>query len=99
MGARVEVLLDADDETPRLRGEVQTASGYQSASSPWLHFGQLGTHEVLHAVAQAEGWSPAEVNPAAKGARQGFWGTSEAVEGFLDQQGDSPCLQADWFDL
>jgi len=42
MGTRVEVMLDKDDSSPRLRGEVQTAAGYQSASSPWLHFG-LGT--------------------------------------------------------
>lgn len=39
MGTRVEVILDPEDELPRMRGEVQTASGYQSASSPWLHFG------------------------------------------------------------
>ncbi|MCA8980734.1 MAG: CRTAC1 family protein [Planctomycetes bacterium] len=39
MGARVEIIMDAKDELPRLRGEVQTASGYQSASAPWLHFG------------------------------------------------------------
>jgi hypothetical protein len=39
MGTRVEVILDKDDASPRLRGEVQTAAGYQSASSPWLHFG------------------------------------------------------------
>lgn len=39
MGSRVEVLLGKGEDAPRLRGEVQTASGYQSASSPWLHFG------------------------------------------------------------
>ncbi len=56
-----------------------------SALSPWLHFGHLGSHEVLAAIADREGWSPAELDPSAKGAREGFWGTSPEAEAFLDQ--------------
>ncbi|MCA9605731.1 MAG: deoxyribodipyrimidine photolyase [Myxococcales bacterium] len=57
----------------------------ESGLSPYLHFGHVSTHAVLKAIADREGWSPAELDPSAKGAREGFWGTSPAAEGFLDQ--------------
>jgi len=40
MGARVTVVPRTDEgEAPPLVAEVQTTVGYQSASTPWLHFG------------------------------------------------------------
>ncbi len=56
-----------------------------SGLSPWLHFGQVSTHQVLHALAEREGWTPAALGPAQGGAREGFWGTSPAAEAFLDE--------------
>lgn len=56
-----------------------------SGLSPWLHFGHVSTHQVLHALAEREGWTPAELGPAQGGTREGFWGTSAAAEAFLDE--------------
>ncbi len=56
-----------------------------SGLSPFLHFGHISSHEVLHAVQQQEGWTPENIRPLRSGARNGWWGMSEASEGFLDQ--------------
>jgi deoxyribodipyrimidine photo-lyase len=56
-----------------------------SGLSPWLHFGHVSTHQVLHALAQREGWTPAQLGPAQAGTRAGYWGTSAAAEAFLDE--------------
>jgi deoxyribodipyrimidine photo-lyase len=56
-----------------------------SGLSPYLHFGQLSTHEVLHAIARREGWSASTLVPAAHGKREGWWGMGAPAEGFLDQ--------------
>lgn len=39
MGARAVLVVGSGEEEHALLAEVQTACGYQSASSPWLHFG------------------------------------------------------------
>jgi hypothetical protein len=39
MGARAVLVLDAEAQPFALMKEVQTAQGYQSASTPLLHFG------------------------------------------------------------
>lgn len=39
MGARIAVVVRAAAEEHALLGEAFTAQGYQSASSPWMHFG------------------------------------------------------------
>lgn len=57
----------------------------ESGLSPFLHFGHLSVHDVFLAVADAEAWTPAEMSPSARGGRSGWWGLSEAAEGFLDQ--------------
>lgn len=54
-----------------------------SGLSPYLHFGQLSTHEVLEAVTPG-GWSPASLKPMA-GKREGFWQLPPSTEAFLDQ--------------
>lgn len=56
-----------------------------SGLSPYLHFGHVGAHAVLHALAQQEDWSPAELGPPQGGSREGWWGTSPAAEAFLDE--------------
>ncbi|MDH3290948.1 MAG: deoxyribodipyrimidine photolyase [Gemmatimonadota bacterium] len=56
-----------------------------SGLSPYLHFGHISAHEVVDAVADVEEWSPARVNPAARGRRAGWWGMSASAESFLDE--------------
>lgn len=56
-----------------------------SGLSPYLHFGQLGAHEVARAVMDAEGWHESALGREARGARDGFWGMSAPAEAFLDQ--------------
>lgn len=56
-----------------------------SGLSPYLHFGHIGTHQVLGSLAGLEGWTPARLAQRATGKRAGFWGMSEGAEAFLDQ--------------
>lgn len=60
------------------------AEGTSSLSS-YLHFGHISTHEVLHALAAHEGWSPWDLNEIRSGKRTGWWNLSEPAEAFLDQ--------------
>ncbi len=56
-----------------------------SELSPYLHFGHISPHEVLFRVLEADEWTPAKLARTAAGKREGWWGTSVQVEGFLDQ--------------
>jgi deoxyribodipyrimidine photo-lyase len=56
-----------------------------SGLSPWLHFGHLGSHQILAALLAREEWSPAKLSRKAGGHRSGFWGLTEPAETFLDQ--------------
>jgi deoxyribodipyrimidine photo-lyase len=81
---RLERFLD--DGLPRYpdeRNHPDADAG--SGLSPWLHFGHVSPHQVLHALAEREGWSPASLGPPQGGTREGFWGTSAAAEAFLDE--------------
>jgi deoxyribodipyrimidine photo-lyase len=57
----------------------------QSGLSPWLHFGHVGVHQVLHELARHEGWSADRLGSRADGKREGFWGMSTNAEAFLDE--------------
>lgn len=65
----------------RNQPEAEVTSGL----SPYLHFGHLSSHEVLEGVLRREEWSPDHLSPETNGKRTGWWGLSEATEGFLDQ--------------
>lgn len=56
-----------------------------SGLSPYLHFGHISAHQILHDLAAVERWSPEDVAPAASGARSGWWRMSPPAEAFLDQ--------------
>ena len=56
-----------------------------SGLSPYLHFGHLSVHQVLHELAEQERWSPEDVAGSASGARAGWWRMSPPAEVFLDQ--------------
>jgi len=65
----------------RNRPDADFASGL----SPYLHFGHIAVHEVVHAVLARDGWDPSRVAPKAHGSREGFWGLSPEAEGFIDE--------------
>jgi len=56
-----------------------------SGLSPYLHFGHISPHEVLHRIAEQARWSPEKLSKKAAGKRAGWWGMSEGAEAFLDQ--------------
>lgn len=76
-------LADGLDRYPDERN--QPGAEATSGLSPYLHWGHLSAHEVFHALARREGWSPARLSDRADGKRQGWWGMSPAAEAFLDQ--------------
>jgi len=65
--------------------DAEAASGI----SPYLHFGQLGVHEVVAALREPEHWDgvPRGLGALGKsdGKREGFWGLSRAAESFLEE--------------
>ncbi len=63
----------------------QPEAEWSSGLSPYLHFGQISTHEIFHDVAREEGWTPLCLAEKATGARAGWWGMSESAEAYLDQ--------------
>jgi deoxyribodipyrimidine photo-lyase len=56
-----------------------------SGMSPYLHFGHISAHELVHDILHAAGWTPQCICPAARGRRSGWWGLEPAAEAFLDQ--------------
>ncbi len=56
-----------------------------SSLSAHLHFGHISPHEVVHAVAQAEGWRGLPDNARSDGTRDGFWGMSPSGDAFMEQ--------------
>lgn len=63
----------------------QPESDASSGLSPYLHFGQISTHDIFAAVVERENWSPECLAEKAKGSREGWWGMSEEAESFLDE--------------
>ena len=56
-----------------------------SGLSPWLHFGQISSHEILATIAERRGWTPEDLAPKATGKREGWWGMDSGAEAFLDE--------------
>jgi deoxyribodipyrimidine photo-lyase len=58
-----------------------------SGLSPWLHFGQLGVHQLVAAVLEHEDWDPSRLGDprVTRGSRAGWWGVGPSAEAFLDQ--------------
>lgn len=61
---------------------VDTAA---SGLSPWLHFGHVGAHEIVHRVLEGDGWHLGKLATKPTGSREGWWGCSSPVEAFLDE--------------
>jgi deoxyribodipyrimidine photo-lyase len=71
----------ANYDEKRNQPEQDVSSGF----SPYLHFGFLSVHEVLHAMARHENWKPDKVSLRANGSREGWWNMSKPAEAFLDE--------------
>lgn len=56
-----------------------------SGLSPYLHWGHVGAHEVVHALLDAQDWHPGRLGERTDGSRRGWWGLPEGAEAFLDQ--------------
>lgn len=56
-----------------------------SGLSPYLHWGQLSSHQIVRAVWEAERpWDLGQL-PEKGGARLGYWPLSESAQSFLDE--------------
>jgi deoxyribodipyrimidine photo-lyase len=56
-----------------------------SGLSPYLHFGHLSVHEILHHLAAKEDWDLDRLPKKATGRRNGWWHMSDSAEAFLDE--------------
>jgi len=75
-----------------------------SGLSPYLHFGHISVHQIFDQLMEKEGWAFDHLSTRTTGSRSGWWGVSEASEGFLDQLvtwrelGFNMCWQRDDYD-
>lgn len=58
---------------------------HTSGLSPYLHFGQIGVHQIFVALAAQEVWTSARLSLRPTGQKSGWWGMSESAEAFLDE--------------
>jgi deoxyribodipyrimidine photo-lyase len=65
------------------RGDVEDDAS--SGLSPYLHFGHLSAHEIFHALARREAWTPDGLAEKISGKREGWWGMDAATEAFLEE--------------
>jgi len=65
----------------RNQPEVEGTSGL----SPYLHFVHISVHQIFDQLMDIGGWTLDRVSSRTTGSRSGWWGVSEASEGFLDQ--------------
>ena len=56
-----------------------------SQLSPYFHSGQISTHEVFEKISELEAWSPESIDPKMVGRREGWWGSSDNFESFMDE--------------
>jgi len=89
IGTRVEALKRLDNFLERRlkryhshRNHPDTPSA--SGLSPWLHFGKISAHEIVHRILEMEDWEPSKLKPV-NGKNEGFFGLSEATESFFDE--------------
>ncbi len=80
----LEVFIDR--KLARYAERSHPDAGVASGLSPWLHFGHVGVHAVLAAIAQKTGWDPMRLAGAkVTGSREGWWGMPASEEAFLDE--------------
>lgn len=79
LGAFLKVGL-SHYERDRNHPDERGASGL----SPWLHFGHISTHEIVHSVLDLEDWDPSRLGAQAPG-QKGFWGLGAPAADFIDE--------------
>lgn len=67
--------------TGRNHPDEDAASGL----SPWLHFGHVGSHQIVSALASQEGWTVDKLAEKPTGKREGWWGMTGPAESFMDE--------------
>lgn len=66
-------------------GRNALVDGAASGLSPWLHWGHVGSHEVL-AELERDGWTAERAAGESRGGKRGaWWNADPAREAFLDQ--------------
>lgn len=81
---RLREFLEKD--LPRYEEEADDPdAAVTSRLSPYLHWGQLSSHQIFAAVVEREGWSPDDLGDEADGTREGWWGMGPSAEAFLEQ--------------
>ncbi len=74
-----------DERLPHYPQRSEPDRQLTSELSPYLHFGHISPHQVVAQLFAHENWSIDKLSPETKGKRSGWWGLSEAAEGFLDE--------------
>ncbi len=74
-----------DERLPDYPQRSEPDRQVSSELSPYLHFGQISSHQIVTQLFEQENWSPGRLSPETRGKRNGWWGLSEAAEGFLDE--------------
>ena len=59
--------------------------GTESGLSPYLHFGNISSHQVFAAVAQREQWSSEEQRTRKATGKRDWWAMGEAAQAFLEE--------------
>lgn len=94
-----------DDKLPEYESRNEPEKDVASGLSPYLHFGHISAHQVFESSVRSEDWSPGEIADKANGSSSGWWGASDALEGFLDELitwrelGYNMCWQQDDYHL
>lgn len=73
------------ENTLRDYGEARVEPEPVSGLSPYLHFGQIGAHEILAAAVARENWDRSRLGTTVRGQREGWWDMTAPMEAFLDQ--------------
>jgi deoxyribodipyrimidine photo-lyase len=82
--ARLEAFLA--DGLPRYHEDRnQPDHDPSSGLSPYLHFGHIGSHELVTRVWADCDWDPSRIAAKPNGSRAGWWGAPAPHEAFLDQ--------------
>ncbi|MEE4255258.1 MAG: deoxyribodipyrimidine photolyase [Desulfuromusa sp.] len=74
-----------EERLPHYLQRSEPEQQVSSELSPYLHFGQISTHQIVQQLFEQENWSIGNLSPETKGKRSGWWGLSEAAESFLDE--------------
>lgn len=74
-----------DQRLPNYLMRSEPDRQFSSEMSPYLHCGQISTHQIVAELFKRESWTPDRLSPETKGKKSGWWGMSEATESFLDE--------------